>query len=91
VEYLCPMQEQHQIARDFVDISRLLTLPCIHCAALSFVYSAILVFLQASNDCCRLKSYVSCFLFLLSSSQDWKAKLKIPPADTRYQTEVGYF
>ncbi|KAJ6320382.1 hypothetical protein OIU78_015717 [Salix suchowensis] len=30
---------------------------------------------------------VSCFILLLSSSQDWKAKLKIPPADTRYQTE----
>ncbi|KAF9668934.1 hypothetical protein SADUNF_Sadunf14G0055100 [Salix dunnii] len=50
--------------------------------------SAILVFLLASNDCCRLKSYgLLFFSFLLSSSQDWKAKLKLPPADTRYQTE----
>lgn len=76
---------------DFVDISRLITLPCILCATLCFVYSAILCFCKVPMIVGDWNLMVSCFLLLLSSSQDWKAKLKIPPADTRYQTEVGFF
>jgi hypothetical protein len=28
---------------------------------------------------------------LFVSSQDWKARLKLPPADTRYRTEVLFW
>ena len=29
--------------------------------------------------------------FLVLSSQDWKAQLRVPPPDTRYKTEVQFF
>lgn len=35
-------------------------------------------------------SFTFVFLLIILSSQDWKARLKIPPPDTRFRTEVCY-
>ncbi|RZC01848.1 DEAD-box ATP-dependent RNA helicase 8-like isoform X1 [Glycine soja] len=40
-----------------------------------------------SMCCCSLSFYVLLLVLFPELSQDWKARLKIPPADTRYKTE----
>lgn len=43
----------------------------------------MLIIVASDEGFCDVTLY--CFLF---SAEDWKASLKLPPPDTRYQTEV---
>lgn len=58
------------------------------CVIVFFYYQMKLFFLGSVIPKEKCSHVTIIFFFFPVSSQDWKARLKIPPADTRYKTEV---